>query len=320
LAAASAPIAANASLDNLAAVRGSSTRPPVDVVVPFAGSVAELGAVCRRLASLQLRSDDSLLVVDNTPARGSLNGAQTAGIRVVHASERRTPGFARNHGAACGTAEWLVFIDADAAPAADLLDRYFEPPPADDTALLGGGVVDEQVNDDASAVARYASLRHTMSQQRTFAFGEWGYPKSANIACRRNAFEAVGGFREDIRAAEDADLTYRLRAAGFGVERREGASVVHFNRRTLLGLIRQQALWGAGGAWLERAYPGSVPLASGPALARWALGATARGLLTVRPRDRDGAIYALLRPVEALAFELGRLLPNERPLVRGHTR
>jgi GT2 family glycosyltransferase len=284
----------------------------VDVVVPFAGSVTELDAVCERLATLRVRSGDSLLVVDNSPRAKSLDGAGRSGVTVLRAAERPTPGFARNRGAARGSAEWLVFIDADSRPASDLLDRYFDPAPGPRTALLGGGVADEQVPADAPAVARYTYLRGVMSQERTFGFGEWGYPKSANIACRRTAFEAIGGFREDIRAAEDADLTYRLRAAGWGVERREAAAVVHFNRGTLTELIRQQALWGAGGAWLERTYPGSVPLAGGSGLLRWALRETARGFLAIRPRDRDALIYALLRPVEALAWELGRLLPNQR--------
>jgi hypothetical protein len=37
----------------------------------------------------------------------------------------------------------------------------------------------------------------------------------------------AGGFREDIRAAEDADLSYRLRAAGWTIEGREPATVTH---------------------------------------------------------------------------------------------
>jgi GT2 family glycosyltransferase len=153
-----------------------------------------------------------------------------------------------------------------------------------------------------------------MSQEDTFSFGVWGYPKSANIACRRTAFEAIGGFREDIRAAEDADLTYRLKAAGWEVERREAALVVHINRTTLGGLIRQKALWGAGGAWLDRTYPGSLPLARGPGLAWWALREITKALLSAAVRrDRDARLYALVRPLEALAWELGRRLPNERP-------
>ena len=51
-----------------------------------------------------------------------------------------TPGYGRNRGAEQGSAEWLVFLDADVVPAPDLLDRYFDPLPAQDTALLAGAL------------------------------------------------------------------------------------------------------------------------------------------------------------------------------------
>jgi hypothetical protein len=292
-------------------------RPSVDVVVPFAGSLGELRVVCERMGPLRLRPGDSLLVVDNTPRRGGdadrgAEAGELAGVTVLGAADKRTPGFARNRGAARGTAEWIVFIDADAIPEPGLVDRYFDPPPDAMTALIGGGVIDEPVPRTARPIARYAYLRGTMSPERTFGFGEWAYPKSANIAVRRSAFQSVGGFREEIRAAEDADLAYRLKAAGWAIERREAASVTHLNRRTLAGMIKQQALWGAGGAWLERKYPGSMPRSRGSGFRLRA--ARARGgQPTGRTlRGRDAAIYASLRPVEALAWELGRLLPNRR--------
>ena len=289
-------------------------RPSVDVVIPFLGSRDELEATQRRLEALRLRAGDSLTVADNTPA--SNRRLDSGGwVRVLQAADRRTPGFARNRAAARGDAEWLVFLDADVVPSPDLLDRYFAPPPGPRTALVGGGVIDEEVSPEAPIAARYAYLRGAMSQEDTFSFGEWGYPKSANVACRRSAFEQVGGFREDIRAAEDADLTYRLRAAGWEVERREAASVVHLNRATIRGLLRQKAMWGAGGAWIERTYPGSLPASGGPGLAWWALRETTRGLWRAAGRrDRDAAIFAVLRPLEAVAFEVGRRLSNERPL------
>ena len=279
----------------------------MDVVVPFRGSPESLQRIRERLAALSLRTGDSVLVVDNTPGE--------AREGTLHAAEIPTPAYARNRGVERGTAEWLVFCDADTRPRPDLLDRYFDPPPESRTGLIGGGVIDEEVPADAPAAARYAYLRGAMSQEDTFGFGEWGYPKTANVACRREAFESVGGFREGIRAAEDADLTYRLRAAGWEVERREGAAVVHASRTTLRGFIVQKALWGAGGAWVHRMYPGSVPLVGRPGLIWWAVRSSIEGLLAAaRRRDRDAALLALFRPLEALAWELGRLLPNERPV------
>jgi mycofactocin glycosyltransferase len=287
-------------------------RPTVDMVVPFKGSAEELRRLRERLAVLSLGPGDSALVVDNTPGHGP---PEEGPVPVIQAGERATPAYARNRGVARGSAEWLVFIDADTEPRADLLDRYFDPPPGPRTGLVGGGVIEEQAPRDAPAVARYAYLRGAMSQEDTFGFGEWGYPKTANVACRRAAFEEVGGFREDIRAAEDADLTYRLRAAGWEVERREQAAVVHVSRKTLREFVVQKAVWGAGGAWVHRMYPGSVPLVGRPGFLRWAVRETVGGLLAaLRRRDRDAAILAVFRPLEALAWEFGRLLPNQRPV------
>ncbi len=281
-------------------------RPNVDVVVPFRGDEAGLRELTARLQVLELGERDSLVVVDNTP------GVQRAGT--LHAPEVQTPAYARNRGAAVGRAEWLVFIDADTAPQADLLDRYFDTPPQERTALLAGGVIDEPVPRGAPAVARYAHLRGFMHQDKTLVWGEWAFPQTANAACRREAFEAVGGFTEDIRAAEDADLTYRLRAAGWEVERREPAAVVHLSRTSARGFVRQRMLHGAGGAWLNRRYPGSVPAKRWPGLLWWSARTTAKGLVQAAiARDRDRAVMALFEPLDNVVYELGRRRGNEPP-------
>jgi GT2 family glycosyltransferase len=286
-------------------------RPPVDVVVPFRGSPAELEELRRRLARLELREGDSLLVVDNTPGHGSSQGP----VEVLGAAGHATPGYARNRGAERGSADWLMFVDADVLAPADLLDLFFVPPPADDTAILGGGVKDEQVGRRSRPVARYAYITDAMTQDRTFGYGpQWGFPQTANAAVRREAFQQVGGFREDIRAGEDADLTFRLRAARWKVERREGAGVVHRSRRTVRGFVAQKAMHGAAAAWLSREYPGGFLPRRRSGLVWWGIRFAAAGLVSAaRTRDRDAALVAVLTPVEQLSYEFGRSLRNERP-------
>jgi GT2 family glycosyltransferase len=286
-------------------------RPSVDVVVPFRGGPAELRELVASLERLRLRPGDSVLVVDNTPGSGSAE--EPGAVAIVHAAELQTPGFARNRGAERGSADWLAFFDADTVPSPELLDRYFEPPPGERTALIAGGVRDEVVPADGRAVPRYAHIRGLMGQENSFQFGDWSFPQMANAACRRTAFESVGGFREHIRAAEDADLTYRLRAAGWEVERREAASVVHRSRQTVRGFVAQKLCHGAGAAWLHRHYPGSIPPRRRPGLVWWGLRTAARGLVrAVRSRDRDTALWAVFEPLEHLSYEFGRSLPNER--------
>jgi GT2 family glycosyltransferase len=288
----------------------------VDVVVPYRGGAAGLEDLRGRLAELRLQPGDSILVVDNTPRRAPIEPG--AGVPVIQAAETATPGFARNRGVERGRAEWLVFFDADTEPLPGLLDRYFDPPPGPRIGLVAGGVVDEEVPPDAPPAARYAFLRELMSQENTYRHGRWSFPQTANAACRRAAFEQVGGFREDIRAAEDADLSYRLRAAGWEIERREAASVLHRSRQTVRGFVRQMLVHGAGAAWLNREYPGSfLSVHRRPGLVWWGLRRAVKGLASeARGGDRDKRIYALIEPLELIGFEFGRSLPNERPLPR----
>jgi GT2 family glycosyltransferase len=289
----------------------------VDVVVPFRGEAAGLEELRARLSGLRLQPGDSVVIVDNTPARGPSSETGTGPVAVLRAADRATPGFARNRGVARGSADWLVFLDADVVPPPDLLDRYFDPPPGERTALVGGGIVDEEVPASGRPTARYAYIRGLMSQDDTFYYGRWGFPKTANAACRRTAFEAMGGFREGIRSGEDADLTYRLKAARWEVERRERAAVVHRSRQTVRAFITQKAIHGAGGAWLSHRYPGAFPARRRPGLVWWGVRHAVRGLLAaLRSRDRDKAVWALFEPLEWLSYEFGRSLPNERPMPR----
>lgn len=278
----------------------------MDVVVPFRGSAVALDQLTGVLAGLHLAPGDTLVVVDNTPGRPV---SSTSGVvSVVQASERQTPGYARNRGAERGSAEWLVFLDADTEPSPDLLERYFDPPPGAETTLLAGGIVDEDVPPGAPGPARYAFLRRTLSQDRTLAREDHlAFAQTANVACRRVAFEAIGGFREDLRAGEDADLSYRLKAAGGGIERRELARVVHRNRQTVRAFVAQAALHGAGAAWVDRHYPGAFPPRRRPGLIWWAARTLARGLMRgATTRDRDAVVVGIYEPLWELAFEFGR--------------
>ena len=289
------------------------SRPCVDVVVPFRGEPHDLEQLRARLARLRLRQGDTIVVVDNSPGQRRPESSSNGEVRVLSARERPTPGYARNRGAARGTAEWLVFIDADTEPSPDLIDRYFGVTPAKATAQLAGRVIDEPVGTDAPGPARYAYLRGTLDQSRTLELTPWPFAQTANVACRRRAFEAVGGFREDIWPAEDADLSYRLIAAGWAIERRDEASVVHFNRRTVRGLVSQAARHGAACAWLDRMYPGSFPARRLPGLVWWGIRFATAGLVRFAlRRDRDEAVRAVYEPLWELAFELGRTRSIER--------
>ena len=282
----------------------------MDVVVPFAGPAERLAELAGRLRALALGPQDTVLIVDNNEAPSPV---PAEGPRVLWAGERPTPAHARNRGTAEGSNEWLVFLDADVIPPPDLLDRLFDPPPGERTALLAGDIADAEVPPGGPPMGRWAYMRRLSEQANTYR-QQRPWPQTANVACRRAAFEEVGGFRDELRAAEDADLTYRLEAAGWGVERRDHAVATHVNRDSALDFARQKLVHGAGGAWLEREYPGALPAQRLPGLLWWGLRYLVRGLcVAARTRDRDRALWAVFRPLELIAYELGRKRSNLRP-------
>jgi hypothetical protein len=293
----------------MAALGNSLERPGVDVVVPFLGSAESLRGLTVRLAGIDLRKGDSVTIADNRPAVEPQVGG-TPEVAVVRAPDLRSSYYARNAGAAVGRNPWLVFLDGDVEPRPDLLDRYLCDPPDEQSGVLAGAVRDQVVGAQASAVARYLELRRAMDQANTLELGEWGYAQTANCAVRRTAFEKVGGFCADVRSGGDADLCFRIRAAGWALEQREDAWVVHHNRTSLRKLLRQRARHGAGAAWLARRYPGSFPARPWPGLIKWAVASMAAAGTDAARGRRDEALVHAIEPLTVWAQELGRRLPN----------
>jgi cellulose synthase/poly-beta-1,6-N-acetylglucosamine synthase-like glycosyltransferase len=283
-------------------------RPAADVVIPFAGPEDELRELAAAAARLELREGDTLTIVDN---RADGSDDERDGIRILAAPELQTSYFARNRGARAGSNPWLVFIDADVEPVVDLVDRYIADGVAEGVAVLVGAVVDEPVSGSATPAARYSMLKGGMGQENTFGSQRRPYAQTANCAVRRSAFEAVGGFRERVRSGGDADLCWRLGEAGWSLEGREQAQVVHRSRRSLRKLLRQRARHGSGAAWLDREHPGAFPRPRWPGLAKWTAQSLLRAAGARLAGRSDEALLLSIEPLSEWAFELGRLFPNE---------
>ena len=285
-------------------------------MLPFRGSGEQLELVAERLAALAVAPADSVTIADNRPhAVDSTRGR----VRILGAGQIQTSYYARNRGVETGSAPWIVFLDADVLPPPDLLTHYFDPQPQAATGVLAGAVLDEEPPPTAAAAPRYAWLKSSMSQEITLADSDWAFAQTANAAIRRKAFEQVGGFEERIRSGGDADLCFRIKAAGWQLERREQAVVIHHNRQTIPRMLAQRARHGAGANWLSQRWPGALPRRQRPGLALWSVKRAAHGAKAAANKDRDQALLGLLDGPAVWAFELGRLIPNRprpRPLRR----
>jgi Glycosyl transferase family 2 len=187
----------------------------ISIVVPTLGR-ASLGELLAALAAGP-RPDLSveLIVVDDRPDRRTpLPGTGDARVLPGRAAG---PAAARNIGWRAAAYEWVAFLDDDVLPDPDWLTRLA----ADLRGTAAGGV---QGN---LRVPLPAGRRPTDWERVTAALadGRW---ITADMAYRREALAAAGGFDERLPRAfrEDAELAFRVRRAGWRIER-GGRTVTH---------------------------------------------------------------------------------------------
>lgn len=281
-----------------------AARPALSVVVPFAGDADDAERLGGALGSLESRAGDELIVGDNSDRAieadilETVTGEHDDGVRVVRAKKERSSYHARNAAARHASRDWLLFIDADCVPAPDLLDAYFADPIADDVGALAGPIL--HAPGQRSLAARYARVRNfvVIPEQP----GAIPTAPTGNLLVRTAAFERVGGFVEGIRSGGDVDFCRRIQQAGYRLELRPQATVVHAHSESVRGYLRIVARYAAGARWLDGRYPGIAP--------RWPLwpelGRAGRDAVRLWARgDTDEAAFRLLDGLSLVAHNVG---------------
>jgi histidinol-phosphate phosphatase family protein len=178
-----------------------------DVVIPTVGRATLarlLDALAPQLAPLGAR----VLVVDDRPEATS--PLPLPGFATLVRGRGAGPAAARNDGWRAGAAPWVVFLDDDVVPDRDWAERL--------AADLDGL--------DPAVAATQGRLRVPLPRDRRptdwernvagLASGRW---ITADMACRRGALAAIGGFDERFSRAyrEDTDLALRLLRGGWQI-------------------------------------------------------------------------------------------------------
>jgi len=275
----------------------------ISVIVPVRDGMPHLEQQLGALAVQQCAEPWEVVVADNgstdeSPAVGRRWADRHERIRWIDASARRGAPAARNAGVGAAEGDLLAFCDADDVVGTGWLTGLVE--------ALGGADVAAGIFDFSSLNGRPGGPP-IPAAMRQFGFLPAGL--SANLAVRRSAFEAVGGFAEDLLVGEDIDLCWRLQLEGYRFVIGSGAVVAKREPAEFKQVFRRASAYGRCGPVLYRRYR--------PAGARRDLAGAARSwlwLLVQAPRltTRSGLRTAWAR---AAGMRTGRLVGSLRERV-----
>jgi len=224
----------------------------VSVIVPVKNDSERLR---RCLASLnRLPSRPEIVVVDNGSTDGSAQVASSMGATTLVFPGLKV-GALRNRGVASCHGNVLAFVDSDHEVPEDwMLQGLAVLAEGSGVVACGSHYLPPQ---NGTWVQRVWAIHRLRGDARNDSI-EW--LGAGNLFVLRSAFEDVGGFREDLVAAEDVDLCHRLKAgSGRIVCDKKIRSIHHGEPKTLRDFVRKEYWRGSSGlkAWAIAGFPAS---------------------------------------------------------------
>jgi histidinol-phosphate phosphatase family protein len=281
------------------------------VVVPTVGRPS-LSRLLSALAEAAGPAPAEVVVVDDRPAGSPLVLPDT-GLRVtLRTSGGHGPAAARNVGWRLATTEWIAFLDDDVLVPADWREKLVA-----DLAGLPPGVGASQGRIVVPAPPE--GRRPTDDERATLRLAGACWI-TADMAYRRTALAAVGGFDERFPRAyrEDTDLALRVHQAGWRIVTGQRVTTHPLRPGGFLTSVRAQAgnaadalMWRKFGRdWRSRAGEGRGRLPVHLAVTATAVAAAA---LAVPPRSRPlAALAAAAWGALTGEFAVRRILPGPR--------
>lgn len=185
-----------------------AAAPTIALLVPCFNAVPYLPRLRTQVDRLN-PTFDQVLLVDDGSSDGTAECAEALGFNIIKLPQNTGPGAARNFLASLAETEWVHFHDVDDEIASDYITRIGVSHEYDMILHL----VDFIDEIDRQLVIRWQTLESGLRESPAAELLRRPLPTMCSTL-RRSFFAAVGGFDETRRCFEDADLHFRVAAAG----------------------------------------------------------------------------------------------------------
>lgn len=225
--------------------------PRVSVVVCTYNGSRTLGETLESLRKLEY-PDYEVIVVDDGSKDNCSEIASRFDVRLIR-TENRGLSSARNTGMEAAVGEIVAYIDDDAYPDPHWL--HYLAATFMNTSHVGVGGPNLAPPEDGP-IAKCVAHAPGGPIHVLLSDHEAEHLPGCNMAFRRSALMAIGGFDTQFRiAGDDVDVCWRLQEQGWTLGFHAGAVVWHHRRNSVRTFWKQQLNYGKAEADLERKWP-----------------------------------------------------------------
>jgi len=229
----------------MSVMREENCLPKFSVVVAAYNAERSLGNTIQSLLD-QDYPNYEIIIVDDASSDRTNEIAASYKCNLIRLDKNSGPGIGRNVGVKAGSGEHIAFTDADCIVPVDWLSR-FETRLRDDTIVgVTGGYSDAAAD---TFISRY--MMYELEKRQKNLNGRCRCAITANLACRRDAFDAAGGFpiyyitspassKKPYHGNEDNELAFLLTEANGDIWWDTEIKVKHVFRTSILGYYKQQ--------------------------------------------------------------------------------
>jgi len=205
----------------------------ISVIIPafneerlLAGTLAQIKSAMAAFTRCGWESE--LIVCDNNSTDRTAEIARAAGATVVFEPVNQIA-RARNSGAAAATGNWLIFVDADSQPSAELFADVAGQIQSG-RCLAGGSTV--RMDENFLLSGFFTWTWNWSSRTGRLLAGSFIFVETA-------VFRKIGGFNNELFAAEELDLSKRLKR----LARETGREIVILHSHPLVTSARKMRLY-----------------------------------------------------------------------------
>jgi len=179
-------------------------KPFISVVIPTLNEEKYIGMTLKSLRNQIFEGNFEIIVVDGMSKDNTVKIAKRYANKVI-VIKKRGIGSARNAGAKVATGNILLFVDADTIPlynALSELSKQFQK-----KNIVGAGFPVVALSPYFKDFIIY--WMYNIFMKTTIKYGN---PQIPGICCayRKDVFDKIGGFDENIETWEDYDLSSRI--------------------------------------------------------------------------------------------------------------